>query len=32
MTNKQYEDGYYNGKEAAIIATKFSFVSITSVL
>lgn len=29
LTNKQYEDGYYNKKEATIIATTFSPVSIT---
>lgn len=29
LTNKQYEDGYYNKKEATIIATTFSAVSIT---
>ena len=29
LTNKQYEDGYYTTKEASIIATTFSVVSIT---
>ena len=29
LTNKQYEQGYYTKKEAAIIATTFSAVSIT---
>lgn len=29
LTNKQYEEGYYTKKEAAIIATNFSAVSIT---
>ncbi|MEI5908279.1 YjiH family protein [Bacillus spongiae] len=29
LTNKQYEDGYYTKKEAAIIGTTFSVVSIT---
>ncbi len=29
LTNKQYEQGYYTSKEAAIIATTFSAVSIT---
>ena len=29
LTNKQYEEGYYNKKEATIIATTFSAVSIT---
>ncbi len=29
LTSKQYEDGYYTKKEAAIIATNFSAVSIT---
>lgn len=32
LTNKQYEEGYYTGKEAAIIATTFSAVSITFCL
>lgn len=32
LTNKQYEEGYYNAKEAAIIATTFSAVSITFCL
>ncbi|WMM25269.1 YjiH family protein [Tissierella sp. MB52-C2] len=32
LTNKQYEQGYYTGKEAAIIATTFSAVSITFCL
>lgn len=32
LTNKQYEDGYYTSKEAAIIATTFSAVSITFCL
>jgi nucleoside recognition membrane protein YjiH len=29
LTSKQYEDGYYTKKEAAIIGTTFSVVSIT---
>lgn len=29
LTNNQYEGGYYNAKEASIIATTFSAVSIT---
>lgn len=29
LTSKQYEDGFYTKKEAAIIATSFSAVSIT---
>ncbi len=29
LTNKQYEDGYYTKREAAVIATTFSVVSIT---
>lgn len=29
LTSKQYEEGYYTSKEAAIIATTFSAVSIT---
>ena len=29
LTNKQYEDGYYTAKEASIISTTFSAVSIT---
>lgn len=29
LTSKQYEEGYYTEKEAAIIGTTFSFVSIT---
>lgn len=29
LTNKQYEDGYYTLREAAVIATTFSAVSIT---
>lgn len=29
LTSKQYEDGYYNEREAAVIGTTFSFVSIT---
>ncbi len=32
LTNKQYEDGYYNEQEASIIATTFSAVSITFCL
>ena len=29
LTNKQYEEGFYNKREATVIATTFSFVSIT---
>src|SRR6185437_6350798 len=29
LTSKQYEDGFYTKKEAAIIGTTFSVVSIT---
>ncbi|MFD3155981.1 YjiH family protein [Haloimpatiens sp. FM7330] len=29
LTNKQYEDGYYTKREAAVIGTTFSAVSIT---
>lgn len=29
LTNKQYEDGYYTQREAAVIGTTFSVVSIT---
>lgn len=29
LTNKQYEDGYYTKREAAVIGTTFSIVSIT---
>lgn len=29
LTNKQYEEGYYSRREAMVIATTFSFVSIT---
>ncbi|MEH7234974.1 YjiH family protein [Bacillus sp. JJ1562] len=29
LTNKQYEEGYYTKREAAIVATAFSVVSIT---
>ncbi|AWZ49643.1 hypothetical protein C3495_12920 [Clostridiaceae bacterium 14S0207] len=29
LTSKQYEDGYYSKREAAVIGTTFSFVSIT---
>lgn len=29
LTNKQYEEGYYDKKEATVIATTFSAVSIT---
>lgn len=29
MTSKQYEDGYYTKREAAVIGTTFSIVSIT---
>ena len=32
LTNKQYEEGYYSKKEATIIATTFSAVSITFCL
>lgn len=32
LTNKQYEDGYYTEREAAVIATTFSLVSITFCL
>lgn len=32
LTNKQYEEGFYTKKEAAIIATMFSAVSITFCL
>lgn len=32
LTNRQYEEGYYTSKEAAIIATTFSAVSITFCL
>ncbi len=32
LTNKQYEDGNYTAREAAIIATTFSVVSITFCL
>lgn len=32
LTNKQYEDGYYTAREAAVIATTFSAVSITFCL
>ncbi len=32
LTNKQYKQGYYNAKEAAIISTTFSAVSITFCL
>lgn len=32
LTNKQYEEGYYTEKEASIIATTFSAVSITFCL
>lgn len=32
LTNKQYEEGYYTAREAAIIATTFSAVSITFCL
>ncbi|GIO24368.1 YjiH family protein [Oceanobacillus sp. J11TS1] len=32
LTNKQYEDGYYTKREAAIISTTFSVVSITFTL
>ena len=29
LTSKQYEDGYYSKREAAVIGTTFSAVSIT---
>lgn len=32
LTNKQYEEGYYTSREAAVIATTFSAVSITFCL
>ncbi len=32
LTNKQYEDGYYSAREAAVISTTFSAVSITFCL
>jgi nucleoside recognition membrane protein YjiH len=32
MTSNQYENGYYTKKEAAVIATNFSLVSITFAL
>lgn len=32
LTSKQYEDGYYSAREAAIIGTSFSAVSITFAL
>lgn len=32
MTSKQYEDGYYTKREAAVIGTTFSVVSITFTL
>ncbi len=32
LTNRQYEEGYYTSKEAAIISTTFSAVSITFCL
>ncbi|NLW39581.1 MAG: YjiH family protein [Tissierellia bacterium] len=32
ITNKQYEEGYYSTKEASVIATTFSAVSITFCL
>lgn len=32
LTNKQYEEGYYTTKEAAVISTTFSAVSITFCL
>ncbi|MBU5439185.1 YjiH family protein [Tissierella sp. MSJ-40] len=32
LTNRQYEEGYYTAKEASIIATTFSAVSITFCL
>lgn len=32
LTNRQYTEGYYTGKESAVIATTFSAVSITFCL
>lgn len=32
LTNKQYEEGYYTAREASVIATTFSAVSITFCL
>lgn len=32
LTNRQYEEGYYNAREASVIATTFSAVSITFCL
>ncbi|MGO1469190.1 MAG: YjiH family protein [Tissierella sp.] len=32
LTNRQYEEGYYTGKESAVISTTFSAVSITFCL
>lgn len=32
LTNEQYEEGYYSAREAAVIATTFSAVSITFCL
>lgn len=32
LTNKQYEEGYYTAREAAVISTTFSAVSITFCL
>ncbi|WP_077369491.1 YjiH family protein [Anaerosalibacter sp. Marseille-P3206] len=32
LTNKQYEEGYYTAKEASVISTAFSAVSITFCL
>ncbi|MCI6043941.1 YjiH family protein [bacterium] len=32
MTNNQYKEGYYNGREAAVILTTFTSVSITFML
>lgn len=32
LTNKQYEEGYYTAREASVIATAFSAVSITFCL
>lgn len=32
LTNKQYEEGYYSAREAAVISTTFSAVSITFCL
>src|SRR5699024_8340635 len=32
LTSKQYEDGYYTKREAAVIGTTFSVVSITFTL